>query len=261
MVTAGALLLLVLLTVPGTAPAAKPVPAWPSAQDLQTGQPGVLARDAVCMARYYRGRLSRAAWFTQYWNLTAAQKIVTDAGPEHCMTPAQRLAMTERIYTAIAGEFPQVHCVAVRAQAQTRAQRLAITSRAKWRRVYDGIFRACRLTGALYGAAASRLHLRLTATERSCANRVGSPGPLLYDSPAPRQAQLTSIGAVYDRCTSAQSEQAMYRYLYRQYRFPSKIPCIVRRVAAAVTFVDLLNKAPAVTTSARKAMAACLAGG
>jgi hypothetical protein len=63
-VAAGVLLLLVL-SLSGGAVAATPAPAWPTAKDLQQN-PGVLTRDAVCMARYYRGRLSRKAWLTAY---------------------------------------------------------------------------------------------------------------------------------------------------------------------------------------------------
>jgi hypothetical protein len=256
-----AVLVLVVLTLPSTILAAKPAPAWPTAQDLQQ-DPGVLHRDAVCMARYYHGRLSRKAWFTHYWDLTAAQKLATDAGPEHCLTLAQRIAWAERFYTAIAGKLPQVHCAAVRSEVQTRAQHLAVTSYAKWLRLYDGIFRACRLTGAVYGeVAADKLHLPTTAAERSCANRFGSAVLMMYKSSETTTMLRTKVGRVYDRCVGSNSEQAMYRYVYRKYALPSKIPCIARRMAAALTIVEYTTDGDAVNTSFHKAVQACLASG
>lgn len=259
---ASALVLLVLMTLSGTALAAQPAPTWPTVQDLEK-DPGVLARDAACLARYYRGRLTRKAWLTPYWDLTPAEKLATDAGPEHCMTLAQRIAWAERFFTAIAGKLPaQVHCVAVRSEQLTRAQHLAMTSRAKWQELYEAIFRSCRLTGAVYGqVAVKNLHLPMTAAERNCANRIGSAADLIYKSTEPRKKRLTSVATVYDRCTSPASEQAMYRYIHRNYEFPSKVACIARRSAATITFVEFMTEAKAVETSTRKAVAACLAGG
>jgi hypothetical protein len=259
-VAACALLLLALLALPAGALAAQPAPAWPSVKDLQQ-DPGVLTSDAVCMARYYRGRLTRKAWLTPYWNLTRAEKIATDAGTEHCMTRAQRIAMAERFYNAISGRLPQVHCVAVRSEAQTSAQHLAVTSYAKWLRAYEAIFRGCRLTGAVYGEVAeTKLHLPMTAAERSCANRIGNATLLMYKSTEPKNTLLTHVGAVYDGCVGAQSEAEMYRYVYRNYKFPSKVPCIARRLAATLTFVEYMTDAKKVDTSTRTAEAACLAG-
>jgi hypothetical protein len=56
-VAAGALMPLVLPAVPGAGLAANPAPAWPSARDLEQ-HPGLLARDAVCTARYCRSSIS-----------------------------------------------------------------------------------------------------------------------------------------------------------------------------------------------------------
>jgi hypothetical protein len=261
-VATGALMLLILLAVPAAALGAKPAPRWPSAADLRNYEPALLPADARCIARYYHGRLSRKAWFTAYYDLTAAQKIATDEGPFHCMTLAQRIATDERLYTSLAGKLPQVHCVSVRTEALSRPRRLTETDHANWLRDYDGIFRSCGMIGALYGVVGKGMHLPLTAAERACANRVGSGEPVMYSSSAPpTKARLTAVGTVLDRCIGAQSEQAMYRYVYRAYEFPSKVPCIARRVAAAVGFTKLLNKDPAIRTSVKKAVAACLAGG
>jgi len=253
-----ALALLTLAVPPAAALGAKPAPAWPSAQDVQRGEPGLLAKDAACIARFYRGRLSRRLWLTRYYDLTAAQKAATDAGPEHCMTLAQRIATDARLFTAIAGKHPQVHCVAVRAEGLTRAQRAAQTDRAAWLRVYDDVFRGCGLTGALYSTVAKGAHLALTASEQACANRTGSVDPVLSSGPSPSKANMRAIGSVLDRCVGAASEQAMYRYLVRAVPIRSAIPCIAKKVASSLTFAQLLTKAPVVKTTVQSATAACL---
>jgi hypothetical protein len=253
-------LLLVVLSLPAGGAAATPAPAWPTVKDLQQ-DPGVLTKDAVCMARYYRGRLTRKAWLTPYWNLTRAEKIATDAGPEHCMTLAQRIAMAERFYNAISGNLPQVHCVALRSESQTRAQHLADTSYAKWLHAYEAIFRACSLTGAVYAEVAhTKLHLPMTAAERQCANRTGNASLLMYKPKEPVKALRTDVASVYDGCVGAQSETAMYRYIYRNYKFPSKVPCIARRLAAALSFASYMTDSKKVNASTATAEAACLAG-
>ncbi len=106
--------------------------------------------------------------------------------------------------------------------------------------------------------AAARLHLPMTAAERSCANRIGNAEILMYKSPVPRNARLTTVGTVYDRCVGPKSEQAMYRYVYRTYEFPAKIPCIARRVAAGLTFVEYMTDAAKSTAGEREAEATCL---
>jgi hypothetical protein len=259
-VATGALLALALLVVPTAALGAKPAPRWPSAQDLRSYEPALLPADAKCIARYYHGRLSRKAWFTTYWQLTAAQKITTDAGASHCMSLARRVATDERIYDSIAGKLAQAHCAAVRSEALSRPKRLAETSHAAWLRDYDAIFRGCGMIGAVYGVVAGGIHLPLTAAEKQCANRVASSEPVMDQSSAPSKAHLTAIGKTLDRCTGAASEQAMYRFIYKGYGIPSKVPCIARRLAAAVDFTRLLTKDPTLKTDAQKAVAACLAG-
>jgi hypothetical protein len=177
------------------------------------------------------------------------------------MTLAQRIAWAQRFYTAIAGKLPQVHCVAERSERQTRAQHIADTSYAKWRRAYEAIFRACRLTGAVYAEVAqTKLHLPMTAAERDCANRTGEATLLMYKPREPLRTLRMHVGAVYDGCAGAQSEAAMYRYVYRNYKFPSKVPCIARRLAAGLTSVDYMTDAKQVDASTRTAEAACLAG-
>jgi hypothetical protein len=255
---AAALLLMLLLAVPGGAPAAQPPPEWPTVQDIQKN-PGVLARDAACIARYYHGRLSRTAWLKPYWDLSPAEKLATDAGPEHCMTPAQRIAESTRFFNMIAGDVPEVGCVARRSAALTRAQCLAITSRARWHRAYEAIFRACRLTGAVYQeVAAAKLHLPMTAAERTCANRIGNAEVMMYKSALPKKTLETIVGTIYDRCIGPKSEQAMYRYVYRAYKLPAKIPCIARRLARDLTVVQFLTDAASVAAGGRRAVAACL---
>jgi hypothetical protein len=253
-----ALALLTLALLPAAALGAKPTPAWPTAQDVQKGEPGLLAKDAACIARYYRGRLSRKLWLTQYYDLTAAQKATTDAGPEHCMTLAQRTATDARLFAVIAGKHPQVHCVAVRAEALTPAQRAAQTNRATWLRAYDGMFRACGLTGALYSTVAQGAHLTLTVAEQACANRTGSVDPVLSGGPSPSKANMRAIGSVLDRCVGAASKRAMYRYLVRAVPVASAIPCIAKTVASKLTFAELLTKDPVVKTTVQSATAACL---
>jgi hypothetical protein len=254
-----ALALVLLVVVPAAALAAKPAPAWPTVQDIQKGEPGLLTKDAACIARFYRGRLSRTLWLTQYYDLTAAQKRTTDAGAEHCMTLAQRIATDERLFTVIAGKHPQVHCVAVHAEAMSRAQRAAQTNRATWLRAYDGLFRGCGLTGALYSTIAQGAHLTLTARERACANRTGSVGPVLSGGGSnASKAGTSAIGSVLDRCVSATSEQAMYRYLVRAVPIRSAIPCIAKAVASKLTFAELLTNDPVVKTTVQSATAACL---
>ena len=80
------LAVLVLAAIPGAAGAAGAPPSWPTPADVRSYTPGLGAKDAACVARYYRGRLSRKAWLTPYFNLTPAQKAITDAGFDHCQT-------------------------------------------------------------------------------------------------------------------------------------------------------------------------------
>ena len=253
-----ALALLTLAVVPAAAQAAKPVPAWPTAQDLIKSEPGLQAKDAACIARYYRGRLARKLWFTEYYDLTPAQKVTTDAGPEHCMTLAQRVATDARLFTVITGKHPQVHCVAVRAEALTRAQRAAQTNRAAWLRSYDALFRGCGLTGALYSTVAHGAHLALTPAEQACTNRTGSVDPVLSGGSAPSKGNMRAIGRVLDHCVGAASERAMYRYLVRAVPVASAIPCIAKSVASKLTFAELLTKDPVVKTTVASVTAACL---
>jgi hypothetical protein len=261
--TAGALVLLALLvTLPAAALGAKPAPPWPSAKDIAKGGLGMQPRDAACIARYDRGRLSLAAWLKPYWDDTAAEKRATDAGLARCMTHAERLAWEQRFFTRIAGKLPEVHCVAVRSDGQSEARRLTQTSHARWARDYEAIFRSCGLTGAVYAeVAVAKLHLPFTRAARRCANRVGSGEAIMYKPVTTVRAQRNAIGAVYDTCAGAASEQAMYRYLYRKYPFPSKVPCIARRLAAAVGFGAFINNDPSVLTDERRAEVACLSTG
>ena len=94
--------LLVLLALSGSASAATP-PRWPSAADVRAATPGLTAENASCIARYYHGRLSGKAWYTAYYNLTPAQKVVTDAGFARCMTVRQRTALAPELSKKVPG--------------------------------------------------------------------------------------------------------------------------------------------------------------
>jgi len=76
--------------------------------DIQTAEPGMLAADAACVAKFYRGRLSRDLWFTPWHSLTRAQKVITDAGYTKCMTPAQKAATLERSLASVVGKHPEL---------------------------------------------------------------------------------------------------------------------------------------------------------
>src|SRR3981081_707818 len=97
--------LFVLVALPSSAPGATPG-IWPTAAEVRGVTPELGARDAVCIARYYRGRLSRDVWLPPYYKLTRAQKLVTDAGFSRCMSVAQRAALIARQDTLYFGEHP-----------------------------------------------------------------------------------------------------------------------------------------------------------
>ena len=149
------------------------LPSWPTPADVRSYTPGLGADDAACVARYYRGRLSRKAWLTPYFKLTPAQKAVTDAGFDHCQTKAQRIALIERQEAIYFGKHPADACVARAMDARTRAQRIALTSLARQIREDDKVFRRCGLIGQLYATLGKATKLILTPAEQRCVNRVG----------------------------------------------------------------------------------------
>jgi hypothetical protein len=250
------LALVVLAAIPAAAGAAGAPPSWPTPADIRSYTPGLGAKDAACVARYYRGRLSRKAWLTPYFKLTPAQKAVTDAGFDHCQTKAQRIALIERQEAIYFGKHPADACVARAMDARTRAQRLALTSVAKQIREDDKVFRRCGLIGQLYATLAKATKLVLTPSEQRCANRVGSAEPVRLRSKAPSTAERKAVGRVYDRCVGASTEEAMWRSLLASFKPASAIPCIARH-SVSITFVTFFSDAAALERQAKAAAAAC----
>jgi hypothetical protein len=252
--------LLVLAALPGAALSATRVP-WASAHDIQLAEPGMLPADAACVAHYYRGRLSRDLWFTHWYGLTPAQKLITDAGYRACMTPAQEAATIGRSFAKVVGDHPELACAARALVGESKAARLALDTQAKESGEYDRVFRACRLMGVLYARTASETMLTLTRAEQACANRVGTAEPVMHTKGAViSKAFLKDVGTVFDKCVGTASEEAMYRRVFAKHALPSQITCIARQSAATVTFVELITAAPSVKTDVQNATAACLLG-
>jgi hypothetical protein len=250
------LALLVLAAVPVAAGAAAPPQAWPSAADVRSYTPGLNAKDAACVANFYRGRLSRKAWLTPYFKLTAAQKAVTDAGFNHCQSKAQRIALIERQETIYFGKHPANACVARALEGRTRAQRIALNSLATQVREDDKVFRKCGLIGQLYAKLGQATKLVLTKAEQQCANRVGSADPVRLRAKAPTAAERKAVGTVYDRCVGRRTEEAMWRELLKNYKPASAIPCIVKH-SVSITFVTFFTDADKLQRQAKAAAAAC----
>ena len=256
---AWALGLLILAALPGSALGATP-PRWPSAGDVRAATPGLTTEQAGCIARYYRGRLSGKAWYTQYYKLTPAQKVVTDAGFERCMSVRQRTALVEHQGELDWGKHPQLLCVAQRMVARTRAELRALTSVAAESRAEDRIFRACGLMGAVYATLGRATQLALTPAEQQCANAFGSAELIRPSTKPPTVAQRKSIGGVFDRCVGRASELAMWKRLLSSYRPAAAIPCIARH-SLPITFVTIFGDRPALQVQAKRAVSACVVGG
>jgi hypothetical protein len=251
-----ALALLALVAIPGGARAAGAPPSWPTAADILSYTPGLGAKDAACVARFYQGRLSRKAWLTPYFKLTPAQKSVTDAGFNHCQTKAQRVALIERQEAIYFGQHPANACVARVMDARTRAERLALTSLARQIRADDEIFRRCGLIGQLYATLAKVTKLVLAPAEQRCANGVGSAEPVRKHAKAPTTAERKAVGAVFDRCVGRQTKEAMWRSLLANFKPARAIPCIARH-SLSITFVTFFSDAAALERQAKAAAAAC----
>jgi hypothetical protein len=247
---------LVLAAIPGAAGAAGAPPSWPTPADVRSYTPGLGAKDAACVARYYRGRLSRKAWLTPYFNLTPAQKAITDAGFDHCQTKAQRIALIERQEAIYFGKHPADACVARAMDARTRAQRVALTSLARQIREDDKVFRRCGLIGQLYATLGKATKLVLTPAEQRCVNRVGSADPVRLRAKAPTTAERKAVGTVFDRCVGRKTEEAMWRGLLATFKPASAIPCIARH-SVSITFVTFFSDAAALERQAKAAAAAC----
>lgn len=251
-----ALALFVLVAIPAAAGAAGAPPSWPTPADIRSYTPGLGAKDAACVARYYRGRLSRKAWLTPYFKLTPAQKAVTDAGFNHCQTRAQRIALVERQEAIYFGKHPADRCVARALDARTRAQRLALTSLARQVREDDKVFQRCGLIGQLYATLGKATKLVLTRAEQRCANRVGSADPVRRRAKAPSTAERKAVGTVFDRCVGRKTEEAMWRSLLASFKPANAIACIARH-SVSITFVTFFSDATALENQAKAAAAAC----
>jgi hypothetical protein len=251
-----ALALFVLAAIPSAALAAGEPPTWPSAGDVRSYTPGLGLKDAACVARFYRGRLSRKAWLTPYFKLTAVQKRVTDAGFDHCETKAQRIALIERQEAIFFGKHPANACVARAMDARTRAERLALTSLAGQIRADDAVFRHCGLIGQLYATLGKGTKLDLTPTEQRCTNRVGSAEPVRLRSKAPTTAERKAVGTVFDRCVGRKTEVAMWLSLLASFKPAKAIPCIAQH-SLSITFVTLFSDAAKLGRQAKAAAAAC----
>jgi hypothetical protein len=250
------LAVLALTTVSSAAGAAGAPPSWPSAADVRSYTPGLGAKDAACVARYYQGRLSRKAWLTPYYELTPAQKAVTDAGFDHCQSKAQRIALIERQEALYFGKHPADACVARAMDARTRAQRIALNSLRTQIREDDKVFRRCGLIGQLYAALGAATKLVLTPAEERCVNRLGSADPVRLRAKPPSAAARKAVGAVFDRCVTAVTEEAMWRGLLATFKPASVIPCIARH-SVGITFVTFFSDAAKLGRQAKAAAAAC----
>jgi hypothetical protein len=249
--------LFVLVAVPGVALGATP-PRWPTAADVRGVTPELGAKDAVCIARYYRGRLSRDGWLTPYYRLTRAQKVVTDAGFSRCMSPGQRAALIAREDTLYFGTHPaELRCTSRRMAARRSALLLSITTLAQAIREDDKVYRECHLIGALYATLGRATQLVLTRGEQSCANRVGSAEPMRSRGRARTTAQSRAVGNVFDRCVGRTSEEAMWRRLLKDFRPAGAIPCVARH-SVGITFATFFSDNAGLRREAKSAAAACV---
>lgn len=257
----GALALL-LVALPCAALGAKPAPLpGPSAADVRAVTPGLSSADATCIASYYAGRLTRKAWLTPYYELTPAEKLVTDKGFAQCMTLAERTALIARQDTLSLGKHPnEVQCAAAKMARRSNALLLSITTLQGAIREDDRVYRGCRLIGVLYKALAKSTQLRLTSAEEACANRVGSADPLRSRRTKPTVPQRAAIGTVFDQCVGVRSKTAMWKRLLKDFRPSKAIACIAKR-SLAITFVTFFSDSAGLQRAAKKAAAHCVISG
>jgi hypothetical protein len=250
-----ALLAFVLVAGPAVALAGPPA-TWPSAADLRKAEPGIRPGPAACMARYYRGRLTRVLWFTPYYKLDVAQKRVTDVAYARCMTRAQRVASIQGDLASAFGKHPELSCVANGMELESRSPaRFGITSRVKESKLYDGIFRGCRFMGVLYATIGRNAKLILTPSEQRCVNRLGSSDPVTQKA---TKTTMTAVGTVFDHCVGHASEGAMWRRVFSKFKPARAIPCIAEH-SIAITFVDFLTQSATAKSEVTAAVAACVA--
>lgn len=256
-----ALALLVAAVVPGAALAAEPSPAWPAVKDIVKMEPGLKADDAACMARYYRGRLSRKAWLTSWSGLTRKQMVATEAGVKRCTTQPERVAMLEHDFETAAGSVAGMQCVARAVEAVPLAARLTYDTHAKYMGMLDRAARSCRVTGALYARVAGETSLALSPAAQACANRFGAVEPVLHrKGRLVSNAHLKAIGQVFDRCADDGAATAMWRKVLNASQVDkSAIGCLSQRLAATLTFTELLSAKALVKQRAEAATAGCRA--
>jgi hypothetical protein len=255
-----ALALLVIAVLPTAASAAPPA-ASPSAADIRAVTPGLGAQDAACIADYYRGRLTRAAWRTPYYKLTRSEKLVTDRGFEHCMTLSARAKLIEREDTLSLGRHTaELSCSSRTMARRSTAHLLAITSRTQAVADNDAAYRGCNVIGVLYSSLATSTKLRLTPAEKACANRTGSADPLRNRGTKPTVAQREAIGSVFDACVGEASATAMWQRLLKDFRPSRAVACIAKR-ASAITFVTFFSDRAGLQRAAKHAVAQCVLAG
>jgi hypothetical protein len=255
-----ALALVLMVVLPAAAPAASPA-ASPSAADIRANTPGLGARDAACVADYYRGRLTRTAWQTPYYKLTRSEKLVTDRGFEQCMTLSERTELIEREDTLSLGRHAaELSCSARKMARRSTAHLLAITSLEQAVADNDAVYRGCGLIGAVYSSLAKSTKLRLTPSEKACANRTGSADPLRNRGKKPTAQQRKAIGKVFDACVGEVSETAMWKRLLKDFRPARAVACIAKR-SVAITFVTFFSDRTGLQRAAKKAVAQCVLAG
>ena len=251
-----ALVLLALAALPGVAIADTPS-RWPSAAEVRAVTPGLGAKDASCLARYYHGRLSRKAWLTAYYKLSRVEKVATDAGFSHCMTFARRAALAEREDALSFGRHPAaLRCSGRREAARSEQFLLSITTLAEAVRAGDRIYRACGVTGALYAALGKASLIEITPSEQACTNRVGSVDPLRDRGGSPTAAQRTAVGRVFDRCAGAATKRAFLTKIFKDVRPAGAIPCVVEH-AMKITFATFFGDSSGSEEQARAAVLPC----
>ncbi len=213
---------------------------------MRAATPGLTAKEAACIARYYHGRLSGKVWFTPYYKLTPAQKVVTDAGFERCMTVRAAHGAGRAAGRARLGQAPAAAVRGAARWSRARARELrALTSIAAESRAEDRIFRACGLMGAVYATLGRATQLALSnPAEQRCANTFGSAELIRPSTKAPTVAQRKPIGAVFERCVGRASELAMWKRLLSDYRPAAAIPCIARH-SLTISFVTIFGDRPA----------------
>lgn len=254
------LAVLLLAALPVTAPAAPPA-VYPSAADIRTNTPGLGAQDAACIADYYRGRLTRAAWRTPYYKLTRSEKLATDRGFDHCMTLSERTKLIEREDTLSLGRHKaELSCSARKMARRSTAHLLAITSRKAAVADNDTVYRGCHLIGVLYSSLAKSTELWLTPAEKACANRTGSADPLRNRGKKPTVHQRDAIGRVFDACVGEASATAMWKRLLKDFEPSRAVACIAKR-SVAITFVTLFSDRAGLQRAAKKAAAQCVLAG